>query len=84
MNFPWVDALPSADRCQFVADFVRAFQASAEMGEWSMLAKTIREWRDTATIHANPRLASQLAEPLNEDFGPVPHPMEGSPESARS
>ncbi|HEY0807233.1 MAG TPA: DUF6247 family protein, partial [Pseudonocardiaceae bacterium] len=75
-EFPWVDALPSADRGQFVADFVRAFQASAEMGEWSMLAQTIREWRNTAAIHADPELASRLAEPLNEDFGPVPHPTE--------
>ncbi|HYS34401.1 MAG TPA: DUF6247 family protein [Pseudonocardiaceae bacterium] len=75
-EFPWVDALPQDDRRQFVADFVRAFQASAEMGEWSMLAKTIREWRNTAAIHADPELARQLAEPLNDDFGPVPHPTE--------
>jgi hypothetical protein len=75
-EFPWVDVLPQEDRHQFVVDFVRAFQASAELGEWSMLAQTIREWRDTAAIHADPKLARQLAEPLTEDFGPVPHPTE--------
>ncbi len=75
-EFPWVDALPSGDRIQFVTDFVRAFQASAEMGEWSMLAQTIIEWRHTAAIHTNPWLARQLSEPLSADFGPVPHPTE--------
>lgn len=75
-EFPWVDVLPQDDRAQFVTDFVRAFQASAEMGEWSSLAQTITEWRNTAAIHADPQLARQLAEPLTGDFGPVPHPTE--------
>jgi hypothetical protein len=75
-EFPWVDVLPQDDRAQFVTDFVRAFQASAEMGEWSSLAQTITEWRNTAAIHADPHLAKQLTEPLDDDFGPVPHPTE--------
>lgn len=75
-EFPWVDALPEEDRLEFVSDFVRAFQASAELGEWSMLAQTIREWRNTAAIHADPQLAKQFAEPLTGDFGPVPRPTE--------
>lgn len=75
-EFPWVDTLPSEDRRQFVADFVRAFQASAELGEWSTLAQTIREWRNTAVIHADPELTRQFAEPLTADFGPVPRPTE--------
>lgn len=65
-EFPWVDALPQADRAQLVTDFVRAFQASAELGEWSRLSQTITEWRHTAAIHADPRLAKQLTEPLTE------------------
>jgi hypothetical protein len=75
-EFPWVDVLSPEDRAQFVADFVRAFQASAELGEWSVLAQTIREWQSTAAIHADPTLARDLAKPLTEDFGPVPHPTQ--------
>jgi hypothetical protein len=75
-EFPWLDVLAPEDRAQFVADFVRAFQASAELGEWSMVAQTIREWQSTAAIHADPSLAGELARPLSEDFGPVPHPTE--------
>jgi hypothetical protein len=61
-EFPWVDHLPEQDRVGFVADFVRAFQASAEIGEWSSLARTVTEWRDTAAIHADPALAKHLTE----------------------
>ncbi len=42
-EFPWADVLPQPDRAQFVTDFVRAFQASAEMGQWTALAQTVRD-----------------------------------------
>lgn len=76
-EFPWLDVLPEQDRAQFVTDFARAFQASAELGEWSTLAQTIHEWRNTAVIHADPMLAGRLTEPLDDDHGPVPNPAEG-------
>ncbi|NRN64064.1 hypothetical protein GC106_12700 [Kibdelosporangium sp. 4NS15] len=73
-EFPWVDVLPDSERAQFVADFARAFQASAELGQWSVLAQTIREWQSTAAIHADPVLARQLSRPIDDDLGPVPAP----------
>ncbi|WP_370969924.1 hypothetical protein [Amycolatopsis sp. cg9] len=75
-EFPWVDVLPAAEQTQFVRDFARAFQASAEPGQWSVLAQTITEWRSTAAIHADPVLAGKLGGPIDEDFGPVPGPAE--------
>ena len=75
-EFPWVDVLPEDEKGQFVVDFARAFQASAELGEWSILSQTLREWRVTAAIHADPRLAQQLSQPIDGDFGPVPAPIE--------
>jgi hypothetical protein len=75
-EFPWTRVLPKADRTHFVDDFVQAFRASAELGEWSLLAQTIQEWRNTASIHTDPELVKQLSEPLNDDFGPVPPPTE--------
>lgn len=74
-EFPWVDVLPVEAKARFVKDFARAFQASAELGEWSVLAQTVQEWRSTATIYADPALAEQLSEPLGDDFGPVPEPV---------
>lgn len=75
-EFPWVDILPEEERAQFVADFVRAFQASAELEQWSILAQTVREWQSTAIIHADPVLATRLTGPLEDDLGPVPAPTE--------
>lgn len=75
-EFPWVECLPESAQRQFVLDFVRAFQASAELGQWSILAQTLTEWRSTAAIHADPMLAQKLTGPIDEDFGPVPAPTE--------
>ena len=73
-EFSWSDVLPEHDRTQFVTDFVRAFQASAESGHWAPLAQTVREWKTTAAIHADPELVRQLCDPPDSDFGLVPDP----------
>jgi hypothetical protein len=73
-EFPWVDLLPVADRRRFVADFVRAVGASAELGRWSVLAQVLVEWKATAAVHADPALAEELSRPLEHDLGPVPAP----------
>ncbi|WP_130917390.1 hypothetical protein [Nocardia cyriacigeorgica] len=74
-EFPWVDVMPPESQARFVADFARAFQASAELGEWSVLAQTVQEWRSTAAIYADPTLAQQLSCPIDDDFGPVSEPV---------
>lgn len=73
-EFPWVDLLPGPDRGRFVADFVRAVGASAELGRWSVLAQVLVEWKAAAAIHADPELLEELTRPLDEDLGPVPVP----------
>ena len=75
-EFPWVDLLPSTERAGFVVEFVRAVQASAELGEWTALARTINEWKATATVYTDPTLAAQLSGPLDTDHGAVPSPDE--------
>ena len=73
-EFPWVDLLPDADRLRFVADFVRAVGASAELGRWSVLAQVLVEWKATAAVHADPALVAEFSRPLDDDLGPVPAP----------
>ncbi|MGH3840533.1 MAG: hypothetical protein ACRDS0_03675 [Pseudonocardiaceae bacterium] len=75
-EFPWSDALPEPDRAQFVADFVRAFQASAEIGHWALVSQTIREWQATAAVYADSELVDQLSGSLHDDFGIVSDPTE--------
>lgn len=70
--FPWAAALPAAEHGQFLADFARDWQAAVETGDWSPLALTIRGWRATAAIHADPTLFALLVEPVSDDFGGVP------------
>lgn len=76
-EFPWVDLLPNADRRLFAVEFVRAVQAAAELGQWSVLTQVLVEWKATAAVYADPGLAEQLAQPLDGDFGPVPAPDGG-------
>ncbi|GAA2990059.1 hypothetical protein [Actinokineospora diospyrosa] len=76
-EFTWVDALPVGERLQFARDFVRAYQVSAELGNWSLLDQAVREWRSTAAIHADPGLRATLAGPLEDDFGAVTPPIIG-------
>ncbi|MDN5915103.1 MAG: hypothetical protein L0I76_08365 [Pseudonocardia sp.] len=73
-EFPWLDVLSESDRRQFATDFVRAVEASAELGRWSVLAQVVVEWRATAAVHADPALADELGRPLDDDHGPVPAP----------
>ncbi|SCL49856.1 hypothetical protein GA0070617_1307 [Micromonospora yangpuensis] len=75
-EFPWLGLLPEESLAQFVTDFVTATRISADLGEWSVLAQTVREWRATAAVYTDPRLVRELSEPLSEDHGPVPGPTE--------
>jgi hypothetical protein len=76
-EFPWLAVFPSEDMIQFVQDFVTAARASAELGQWGPVATTIREWKATAAIHADPALHRRLTTPVMEDHGPVESPMGG-------
>ncbi|WP_092601274.1 DUF6247 family protein [Actinopolyspora xinjiangensis] len=73
-TFPWTDVLPEEDRHRFATEFTRAFETAAELERWNVLAQTIREWRATAAVHADPELHRALSEPLEEDHGAVPPP----------
>lgn len=75
-EFPWLSLLPAESLPHFVADFVRAAQVSAELGQWSVLAQVLREWKATAAVYTDPELVRQLTEPITEDHGPVPAPVE--------
>lgn len=80
-EFPWLELLPSDERRTFVKEFADAAQASAELGQWSVLAQTVREWKATAAVYADPELLVQLTRPLGEDHGLVPAPVEDRPDA---
>lgn len=75
-EFPWLSLLPADAVSQFVEEFIRAARISADLGQWSVLAETLRGWKATAVVHADPDLLRQLSGPLTDDLGPVPAPVE--------
>src|SRR5256885_14922289 len=62
--FPWLEFLPARDRRAFVEDFSRVVVAAAELDNYAPLVQLVREWRATAEVHADPKLARRLKRPL--------------------
>lgn len=61
--FPWLEFLPDPDRRAFVEEFSRVAAAAAELDTYGPMSQLVREWRATAEIHADPRLARRLRRP---------------------
>ncbi len=72
--FPWLEFLPSRDRQLFVKEFSRIVIAAAEIGNYAPLNQLIREWRATAEVHADPKLARRLRRPLEASGDRVEQP----------
>ncbi|WP_203836224.1 hypothetical protein [Winogradskya humida] len=83
-EFPWLTLLPEDELPQFVTDFTKSARISAELGQWSVLAQTVREWRATAAVYADPKLLAELTTPLTGDYGPVPAPVEEDEDVAQA
>lgn len=62
--FPWLEFLPAADRRLFLDEFSRLVTAAAAVDNYEPLTQLVREWRSTAEIHADPRLARRLRRPI--------------------
>ncbi len=48
--------------------------AAAELDSFGPLAQMVEEWRATAEIHADPKLARRLRSPIATKSKPVPRP----------
>src|SRR2546426_1262630 len=62
--FPWLEFLPARDRRAFVEEFSRVVVAAAELDNYAPLVRLVREWRATAEVHADPKLARRIKRPL--------------------
>ena len=65
--FPWLEFLPAADRRLFVDEFSRVVTGAAALDNYAPLAQFVREWRATAELHADPKLARRLRRSLVAD-----------------
>lgn len=70
----WVAVLPECDRRQFAEDMSRLLAEAAETDDFALVEQTLREWRVTSEVFADPELAERLSKPLiaNGDRVPIP------------
>jgi Family of unknown function (DUF6247) len=72
--FGWLEFLPASDRRLFTDEFARVVTAAAELDNYGPLSQLVREWRATAEVYADPKLARQLRRPVQAEGGSVPAP----------
>lgn len=72
--FTWLTFLPRADRKLFIEDLTRTLVGSAAVENYAPVAQLLREWKATAEIHADPKLAQQLRKPVEAQGTPVAVP----------
>ena len=72
--FPWVTFLPSRDRKAFVDELTRTLVAVSTIENYAPVGQLLREWKATAELHADPRLARRLRGAISADGDPVPAP----------
>jgi len=72
--FPWLEFLPSTDRRSFLDEFSRVVTAAAAVDNYEPLTQLVREWRATAEVHADPKLARRLRRAVEAAGEPVAAP----------
>ena len=72
-RLPWTRFLPTDDRTQFVKEFVREFEACADLGDFTSLGRLLIEWKNTAALHAE-GLGEILKRPVPTLGGRVARP----------
>ncbi len=71
--FPWIELLPDDEQVECVEALLRRLRAGAEAGVLAPFTQLVHEWRQTAALHADPRLSADLTRPLPGD-GPLRPP----------
>jgi len=65
--FAWSQFLPKRDRVAFVDDLTATLVASSDFANFAPVAQMLREWRATAEVHADPRLARRLRKAVDAE-----------------
>ncbi len=58
--FEWTVFLPDDDKKLFVEELTKMLVAAASLNNYSPVAQLLREWKATAEIRADPKLANRL------------------------
>jgi hypothetical protein len=72
--FPWATLLPKGDRRTFVDELTTTLMAVAGLENYAPVGQLLREWKATAEIYADPRLARRLRRSIDADGDAVSAP----------
>ena len=72
--FPWATFLPKRDRAGFLDELTTTLMAVAGLDNYAPVGQLLREWKATAEIHADPKLARRLRRSTDADGDAVPVP----------
>lgn len=70
--FGWLTFLPKTDRKLFIEELTLTLVGAGSVDNFSPVAQLLREWKATAEIHADPKLARRLRKPLVAGGDPIP------------
>jgi hypothetical protein len=71
---PWLTFLPETDRKIFANDFVSTTAAAIDLGTLAPVSVLLHEWKNTALVHADPRLATAMRREHQGSDDVVPRP----------
>lgn len=71
---PWLTFLPESDRESFAAEFVSTTAAAIDLGTLTPVSVLLREWKNTALVHADPRLAAAMRREHPGSGAVIPRP----------
>jgi hypothetical protein len=74
--FPWATFLPRHDRKLFIDELTRVLLAVSTIDNFAPVGQLLREWKATAEVHADPRLARRLQRRLEATGEAVPVPAD--------
>ena len=72
--FPWATFLPRLDRRLFIDELTRTLLAVSAIDNFAPVGQLLREWKATAEVQADPRLARRLRGQIDADGSSVPAP----------
>lgn len=58
---PWATYLTSVDRRTFLRELMGAYEESYAKDDWTIIQNVIDDWKATAEVESNPKLAKILA-----------------------
>jgi hypothetical protein len=75
---PWMHFLPEDSAVEMTNELIAVCAGASALRNIAPVAVTLSAWQHTAEIYADPELLSALRHehPAEDDFGPVPYPVE--------